>query len=249
MFRKVYEKIFGIRPKLSSQEMQRQAIISGMLHGIEEKKQTDPLIAPKVVSKEIVNKLINSLQTENGVHIESILCALGSLAGYSCQISLRAQAAQQGLPEYSVFDIIKTKDGKQYFFGNQLNELLVELPDSVWSLLAGAAQEIGCKNLPDITNIFKHAAQTVGEISFGIPQLPDEHKPHNLPIQYLITYWPSIFLLVKQFCHMPSEWPIAFSFAVQQVILMSDKVIDTKMAMLIVMESAIYMSKIDFGSI
>lgn len=32
------------------------------------------------------------LKNEKGVHIESLLCALGALAGYSCQAAVRAQA-------------------------------------------------------------------------------------------------------------------------------------------------------------
>lgn len=57
---------------------------------------------------------------------QSLLCALGSLAGYSCQASLRTAAIQNGEHENSAFDIVKTVDGKQYFFGDPLNRELAE---------------------------------------------------------------------------------------------------------------------------
>lgn len=50
--------------------------------------------------------------------LESLLCALGSLAGYLCQANLGTMAIQNDEHENSAFDIVKAIDGKQYFSKN-----------------------------------------------------------------------------------------------------------------------------------
>lgn len=226
-------------------EMKNEAIVQGMLRGIEENKKFAPLIGAKIAGKEINQRLISCLKTEKGVHIESLLCALGSLAGYSCQSSLRALAIEKGQHENSVFNIVKTTDGKQYFFGDALNQVLAESHSSVWTFSAAGAQDAGCKELPDVFDIFKYVSHVVGTKDFGILRLPEEHQPHHSPIEYLKFFWPNLLSVLKQFCQHPSEWPIAFSIEIQNIIFRGKEVIDPCIALKIVMESAIQMSKVD----
>lgn len=221
---------------------------AALMKVIEKQRKTDPLIGAKIGSKEINRRLFDAMKTEKGVHIESILCALSALAGYACQASLRVQALEKGMSEVTALVVIDTANGKKYFFGDPLNQLLVESKYSVWSLAAGAAQHNGCSQLPDINDIFRHVTTTVGNDNFGIPRLPDKHQPSDTPVNYLKALWPHLLPVIKQFCPTPSEWPILYGLAIQEVIDMAKGIITPDLALTIVMESAIPMSKIDLAS-
>ena len=219
------------------------------MRAIEEKRKTDPLIGPKLGCKEVNQRLLNAMKNEKGgVHVESLLCALGALAGYACQANLRAQALEKGMSETAAFMVVEATDGKKYFFGDPLNQVLAESQYSVWGLAAGAAQHNGCSPLPDIAEMFSHVTSTVGDESFGIPRLPEGHQPGDKPINYLKALWPNLLPVVKQFCQKPSEWPILYGLAVQEIMDMGKGVIAPDLALKIVMESAIPMSKIDLAS-
>jgi hypothetical protein len=220
---------------------------ASLLRVIEEKRKTDPLIGAKLGAQEISHRLLTAMKNDKGVHIESLLCALGALAGYACQASLRAQAVQKGLPETAAFTVVEAKNGDRYFFGDPLNKPLAEAQFSVWGLAAGAAQKAGCSALPDLKALFGRVAETVGSDSFGVPQLPEGHRPGDLPLNYLRILWPPLLPIVKRFCPAPQEWPVLFGLSIQDAIDKGKSVIAPDLALRIVMESAIPMSKIDLA--
>lgn len=219
-----------------------------LLRQIEERSKTDPLIGAKIGSKEVTQRLLAGMKTERGVHIESLICALGSLAGYSCQAALRAMAVSQGLPEVALLTQVETKDGKTYFFGDNLNKLLAESQYSVWGVAAGGAQQAGCANLVEVSEIFQHTSSTVGTAAFGVPRIPEEHRPHDTPLNYVRTLWPALRPLVVKFCPNPEHWPILLSLSIQEVIAMGKSVLDPCLALRIAMESAVPMSKVNLGA-
>lgn len=237
-----------LRKPPAKQTQQTAPSNAALMNAIKEKRKTDPLIGAKLGSKEVNQRLLDAMKNETGVHVESLLCALGALAGYSCQANLRAQALEKGVPETAVFTVVDTADGKKYFFGDPLNKVLAESQYSVWSLAAGAAQQNGCSSLPDIAEIFGHVSKTVGGVEFGIPRIPDGHRPGDTPINYVKALWPKLLPTMKQFCQKPSEWPILFGLAVQETLDMSKGVIAPDLALKIIMESAIPMSKVDLAS-
>jgi hypothetical protein len=180
------------------------------------------------------------------VHIETLLCALGSLAGYSCQASVRELLVRQGgEPEEKVFLIANGKDGKRYFFGDALNKPLAESRYSVWSLAAGVATHLGCQQPVKVREIFAHVAATVGGPEFGIPRIPEGHRPVDPPSNWVKYAWPKALATVQGHCESPSEWPAAFGIAIQEVMTQAKGVIDPCLALSIIMECAIPMSKVD----
>jgi hypothetical protein len=230
----------------------RKLAASGWIVGVRppqldiERKTKDPMAALKVGGRELNHYLINTLKDRKGVHIESLLTALGSLAGFSCQMSIREELIESGkVPENSAFVIAEGTDGKRYYFGDLLNAPLAENQYSIWDLSGGAAQHLGCTSLPNLEEIFEHVAETVGGESFGIPRVPDNHRANDLPINYVKSLWPKILPIIRPFCRKPSEWPTLFGLAIQEVIFMEKDTIDPKLAVTIVMESAIPMSKVD----
>ena len=212
---------------------------------IDAQKKKDPLMGLKIGAKEVNQRLINGLKNKKGVHIESFLTVIGSLAGFSCQMSVReALKNAEATGEKIVWATASGADGKKYYFGDALNKPLAESNYSIWNLVAGAVEKLGAK-LPDVSEIFKHVAGTVGSDTFGIPRIPNSHSPGDLPMNYLKVIWPCIFPVAAQFCDNPSEWPILFGIAIQEAMFMAKDVIDPGLAATIVMECAIPMSKVD----
>jgi hypothetical protein len=245
---KLLQKIFaslkekGVAPQNSPVVAATQAPPAVKAHG------DDPLYAVKKGGKEVASKLFALMSSEKGIHIESLFSALGALAGYSCQISVREEFVhQKNRAEKEVFIVVNSKqDGKAYYFGDLLNKPLAESRYSVWSLASGAAQKMGAKNLIDLHDIFKHVTATLGSKEFGVPRLPANHQSQELPSNYVSALWPKLFPVALEFSQKPTEWPMVFGVAIQEILYASKGLIDPQLALSIVMESAIPMSKIYF---
>jgi hypothetical protein len=199
-----------------------------------------------VGSKVVLRRLLDMMTDTQPTHIESLLCALGALAGYACQASLREHARNQGLEETALFVVAETADGARYFFGDPLNEVLAESKTSVWNLAAAAALRAGGQDLPDMNEMFAHVTSTVGHQDFGIPRLPPGHSSQASPLQMLRTYWPMLAPLARKFCATPGELPVLFALGIQDAIHLGKSQVPPRVAFLIAMESALPMSKIDF---
>lgn len=210
-------------------------------------KSDDPLFGIKKGGKEVANKLFSAMSSERGIHLESLLCALGSMAGYACQVSVREEfVRQQGRLEKEVFIVVdSTQNGNRYFFGDLLNKPLAESKYSIWSLSSGASQKLGLTQLIDLHDIFRHVTDTLGQSSFGVPRLPDNHTARELPEDYVRHLWPQLFPLAQRYCEKPDQWPVLFGVAVQEILFASKGLIDPQIALKIVMESAVPMSKIN----
>ncbi|MSQ71883.1 MAG: hypothetical protein EXR27_11435 [Betaproteobacteria bacterium] len=220
-----------------------------MRRAIAEKKKTDPMIGVKIGANEVLKRLLAVMKDEHGVHIESCLAVLGAMAGYACQHSVREEFVRSGdMPETRAFVVVDAKDGKRYFFGDLVNKPLAESRFSVWSLTAGAAQKMGLP-VPDVNEIFKHVSDTVGTDSFGVPRVPEAHRARNLPAKYLKDLWLAVHAHALEYCNYPFELPVVFGLAIQEAIVMGKQVLDPTLAVAIVMESAIPMSKVDLRAL
>ncbi len=220
------------------------------------------------------NFLLNSLKTDRGVQAETLLVSAGALSGFSVihavfeaylkpgRIQLGdAQAASAGKA------IVEAKgaDGRNYYFGDVINSFLVATPAPsarpffVWGYLAGIAINAGvpAAELPDINEMFQRAASTVGGPEFGIPRMPPNLKPMLTPRQAVERLWPAVRAGLGR-TDWPGangravdveHWPILCAIATQQLMGQVKGVMDMKVALRLVMESAIFMSKIDPRSV
>jgi hypothetical protein len=223
------------------------AKFAALKSAIDVQKKVDPLAGPKIGAGELRQRLIDRVKDDKGhIHVETFFTVIGSLAGFSCQMSLREMLAKkpEGMSEKIVWAVANGADGKKYYFGDSLNKPLAESQYSIWSLVADALQQLGA-TLPDVSGIFKHVAGTVGTDAFGIPRIPGTRQPGDLPINYLKKFWPDIFQLITRFCEEPSEWPVVFGLVIQQTIFETKSVCPPNLAATIVMECAIPMSKVD----
>ena len=251
MFKRLLEKLSGsprTPPKATPGKPQLTPQQEALFHQIREQSTRDPLAGAKLGAKEVYQRVFTALRKDKGVHLDTLLCILGALAGYACQAQLRAQAFKKMQPESSVFQVVTTADGKTWYFGDPLNHLLVGAQYSVWSLAGGGAAQLGVTEFPDAGEMFKHAASTVGGAGFGIPRLPDGHRAGDTPLNYLKVFWPRLLPTIKLFCPDPAHWPILFGLAAQHAIIVSKEVIAPELAFKIVLESAIPMSKVDLAN-
>lgn len=223
--------------------------VAAMKRSIAQRRKDDPLIGAKLGGKEVVAQLLRVMKDSKGVHAPTLLGALGALAGYACQASVRAEQVQMnGTPEPKVFVLVQGKDGRQYFFGDLLNKPLAEDRYSVYSIAAGAAQALGAKQLIDLKEIFTHVAHTVGGEIFGVPRVAEAERGAYAPIDVVKNLWPKLLPLLKDFCDKPFEWPILYGCAIQEAMQMSKDLIEPGRALTVVMESAVPMSKVDLSS-
>jgi len=212
---------------------------------IREQRKTDPLAGAKFGGQEIYLRLLEGMKDEQGVHLESMLCALGALAGYACQASLRARTVAEGKPADSAFSIAKSANGHQYYFGEAMNAALLEDQYSVWSLAAGGAEHAGAQEFCDLEELLGHTAKSVGSPTFGVPRLPEDHRPAMVPAEYLKVLWPALTPVLEMFCEQPEEWPIVYGVAIQKTLEASKEVLEPGLALKIVMESAVPMARVD----
>ncbi len=247
MLKKLLAAFAGAAATGAAAQSTTRSTDEALLLQIAERSKTDPLAGAKIGGGEVARRLLGTMKTERGVHIESILCALGAVAGYSCQASVRAKAVAGGLPEVGLLTVVRTKDGKTYYFGDNLNKPLAEPKYSIWSIAGGGAQQAGCNNLPDLSEVFKHTSSSVGTQSFGKPRVPEKNAPHDLPINYVRTLWPMLKPLIVKCCPNPEHWPILLSFSIAEIIVMGRSALDPCLAVRLVMESAIPMSKVDLS--
>ncbi|MFL6657174.1 MAG: hypothetical protein ACJ8GW_03810 [Massilia sp.] len=231
----------------SAPDLSGKPISDAVLASIKAQRETDPLIGARIGSKEICERMLHALQNERGVHIESMLCAAGALAGYACQAALRHEAAAQGLGDKDVFTIVEA-GGATYYVSDHLNLPLADSAYSVWSLSAAAAKNIGCKTLPHLNALLAYVAETVGTPQFGLLRVPEAHRPSRTPLAFVQLMWHHFDPVVQRLCPDPMEWPILYSLVIQQVMEYAKTIIAPELALQIVMESAVSMSKVDLAT-
>jgi hypothetical protein len=201
------------------------------------------------VSSELMEMLFVELKDSAVVHPETALTALGALAGFSGQMAIWETVIKTGkMPEDKAFAVVRTKNGETYYFGDLLNEFLFGNKPGTFSICAmvlSAAQQCGAQTLPDIGDIVRHVAGTVGTDAFGIPRLPPQHMPKSPPIELLDKFWNPVrnFLVVN--VHSPVQWPLVIALSSQKVIAMAKSAIDPVLAAQVFMEASIPMARID----
>jgi len=240
----MFGKLFGRKKEVVEDDAAQKAALLDT--AIEEARATNPVVHLKIGAEELVQRLLAGMKTERGVHIESLLGVLGSLAGFCCIDSTLKQAAalDRSSRDCGIVDV-ETSDGNHYYFGDPINNLLAGSDLSLWALVAGIVNHLGSQDYPDFAEIAAHVAGTLGGPEFGHARVPEQHKPSDLPINYVRDLWPHVIPLVDQRVPVLQERVTLFGFAVQNVIQMGKDVVPAAMAGKLVMECAVPMSKLN----
>jgi hypothetical protein len=205
-------------------------------------------VGDDVFASQLVDMLELAYSESGGRARESRLSAIGALAGFAAQQAIWEGFVRPGrMAITGAFDVVQTKSGETFFFGDLLNTILASTTKgvSVWRLVGSGAITAGATDLPDLEPIFANAAATAGGTSFGVPRLPPEHLPTENPRDALIRLWPKAKALLIERKIEALFWPLEIALAAQRLIVGIKSEIDPKLAAVIVMEAAIPMSKVD----
>ena len=195
----------------------------------------------------IADWLMRELKDERGIHCETLLTAIGALAGYAAQQALWEGMVKPGkLAIAQAFKVMETPSGATYFFGEALDTILVSMEPkhvSVWKIVAGGLLASGGEHLPNVNELLRHSAATAGTSAFGLPRLPDDHLPSILPRAAVERFWPDARMLLA--LSDPLQWPLLMAHAAQKLMLAMKGSIAPDLAVKIVMEAAVPMSRVD----
>ena len=197
-------------------------------------------------SADIYALLMKWVETDRGVHVESLLTSLGAVAGFACQVAARhglrsVSAAHWASPWVEV----QGADGSRYYFGDAINDSLLEGPFSLWAVAAAVMPQVGDQPPPDIIEIVRHVTSTVGGGGFGAIRFPAESSAGDSPVEYVRHFWPGLQPRLERHLSDHKHWPLAFGLAAQRAVAMTKDVVEPRTALAILMESAVSMSKLD----
>ncbi len=210
---------------------------------------------------DLVNNLPRRLTIDRRIHAETLLASIGAIAGFAAQRALFAQLAEStDKSAVSEIHVATTESGGKYFFGDPLNFALfpqtdAEAPLRLWSLAAGGAVAAGlsASDLPKPDDMFRHVSQTLGGEFEGLPSLP-EHRPQGTAQELLKLFWPLAMMCFKgelsgavaRSGAVGQRWrPVIAAYAANRFIGDVRSVLPPAMALIIVVETAIYASKLD----
>jgi hypothetical protein len=232
-----------------------------LMQTIAERSATDPQIGAKLGAKDVLHRLTTTMMKADakGVHAETLVAILGSLAGYACVVSavayvedIRRQLAgpgrAQALANLSGMAPIMTvggKDGRTYLTGDAINGPLFEAQYSVRNVVCGRAPQYGVAELPDAAELAVHVIKTMGTSEFGVPRLrAGEHAASEPPISYVRAFWPVMLPIVRLYCPRESDGPLLFALAAQEAIDLCKATLAPATAMRLALECAVPMSRI-----
>lgn len=174
------------------------------------REASDPFVRPATAGAALFQRVVSTLQDENGVHLESITVVLGALAGRACRLAAEHDDAGRSLA------VVETTEGGVYTLGDAINWPLAESPTSVWSILAGAVVQAG-GTLPDVAEAFSHSAATLGSPEFGVPRFAEGTNSAISPAAAL-GYWAPASGLLAGIAPDPRHAPLACGFALRDLV-------------------------------
>ncbi len=190
----------------------------------------------------LVQRLVSAMTVNGQIHAESVVSAMGCLAGYACQADVRSEYIVSGsASESDVFDVFSDKNGKRYYFGELTDRLLIGDGYSLLAMLSTLKAD-----MPDIEEIMRYVSSSAGSERFG--------KVRNCSVgddmfSYLKNLWQPMCALAIPYCDK-SELHIVFGAALTKLVLaLSKQGADLKRMIGIAMESAVSMSRVDIGSL
>jgi len=233
-------------------------------------KETPDEVACNFALGHLYPNLRGRLTVDGRIHAETYISAVGAIAGYAAQRTLFAEhpSVIGGLHE------VRLVSGERLWFGDPLNDMLVPKTDveasrCVWSQAAGGAVNAGIKlqqlqnsdamsagielQLPSLDAMFEHVASTIGGANEGKSSVPPQHQPHLPARDLLRAVWPVAvrsfsgkFSAFHEYPAAPVAWWSAIAAqASNRPIRNVSSVLPPDIALTLLMETAIYCSKLD----
>ena len=207
------------------------------------------ILAPEKIARAMLSafKEAHTHQTGAGIHYETLLSGLGAMAGFGCQMAARfvLQRIDPAKRTGTELAEIKTKDGGLYYFGDFINQPLLEArPTSVYSLIAGAAHHLGAP-VPDPAEIVRFVTGSLGTEQFGTIRVGPEHQPAEAPLRTLQRQWAAGERMMDTMHAEPMARGWHYALAAQFAIVEGKDILAPEIGAQIALESAFAMSKVD----
>jgi len=209
---------------------------------------------------DLVNNLPRRLTVDGMLHAETLLAATGAIAGFAAQRALMdGMTAEQVVDPSSGFRIVQTINGGYFFFSEALDQALLPTsaadPHKLWTLAASGAMTAGldANRLPPVAPMFEHVAKTLGSGREGATSVRD--CAFMAPArELLMAVWPFALMCFEgqvsgQALAPPvpvgPRWrPVIGALAANRMIRHTALAVPPLKALTIVMETAIYASKL-----
>ncbi|MBU3888239.1 hypothetical protein FM996_01950 [Methylosinus sporium] len=210
----------------------------------------------------LVGNLPRRLTVDGRIHAETYISAVGAIAGYAAQRTLFAESPPVEGGNIHRFD---TASGEHFWFGDPLNLMLIPETEAegnrcVWPLAVGGAASAGMEpqKAPTLDAMFKHVASTIGGPKEGMSSVAAEHQAHLPARDLLKAVWPLATMCFSGkfpgedhvYPAVPVAWWAAIAAqASSRPIGDVKSVLPPEIALTLLMESAIYCSKLDRSKI
>jgi hypothetical protein len=223
--------------------------------------QPDSTATGDLAIKGLREGLMTALKNQRGIHTETLLTAVGALAGFAAQNAAldRLSSRDPAAPKLELA-IAQTKSGR-LIFGDAVNVFLYPEAHSTLPLvaiIAGAAVQAGIPTaeLPDFHEMAAYVATVVGTPDFGILRARPGNPPQLGPLELLRKLWPMTREVLQRPPHkgilrrpekplQETHWPIIISVVGSQLIGMTKGVLSPRIGAALLIESAVITSKID----
>ena len=204
--------------------------------GLFDRKETQEQVVKRLAGNagNIIAMLKDVLRGPNGLDMKFPLLYAAGLAGYACHQAVKA--------EHSTFAVAEMKNGKRFYFGDDVNHYLLEDQYSVWSF----CQAVSHNKNEEMLAIVTHVVQSVGTDELMIWNM----TPDSV-YQKIKECWDGIYTnMTDRYCKNPSEWPILYGIVLQNIILQAVEAgAPCEEAGRMAMECAIVISRMDDDSI
>jgi hypothetical protein len=219
-------------------------------------KNAPDVVACNFALGHLFGNLPGRVTVDGRIHAETYISAVGAIAGYAAQRTLFA--ANPPVMGKNI-NRIGVASGEQYWFGDTLNNMLVPKTNAdgnrcVWSLALGAAIGAGIQTQPQLDDMFKYVASTIGGADEGKSSVPAKHQASMPARDLLKVVWPLAVTCFsgkfpganRDYPAAPVSWWSAIAAQASSRPIQNVKgVLPPEIALTLLMESAIYSSKLD----
>lgn len=204
--------------------------------GLIQNGENEEQIAKQLASDagKVIAMLKGTLRTEQGTDLTACLLYAAGLAGMACHEAVKASNGS--------FHVATVKDGRNCYFGDDVNRYLLEGRTSVFSF---------CNAVTDVT------ADTVRALAVSVVQrvggedLTVWNMPADIVYQRIKACWDGIHAnMTVPFCKSPSEWPVLYGIVMQNILFEAIKAkAPAEEAGRMAMECALIISRMDTDSL
>ncbi len=210
----------------------------------------------------LIENLPRRIARDGKVHAESCLAVAGVVAGFAAQRTL-FHVLSQTKDEETLAKIKKVSrdNGDTYIFGEPLNAMLypvsaAEANTKLWSLLVGTALTCGMdkSELPELKALFANVSKQIGTEIEGFTSVDERHRPKASGLALLKATWPvAQMCLTGRFAGSDREfgetdrlhWAALTALSAAAILKKTKDFVAPATCLTIMMESAIYGSKVD----